>query len=88
MIASIWIIDSQVLCLLWLSCNAYAKTIISWLTRSLETVLTRSKQQYHGSWYYTYIGVIYRHVARGDAGDTQRPLAEFHASLGGFLCEK
>ena len=27
----------------------------------------------------------YRHVARGDAGDAQRPLAEFRASLGGSL---
>ena len=26
-----------------------------------------------------------RHVARGDAGDAQRPLAEFRASPGGFL---
>ena len=29
-----------------------------------------------------------RHVARGDAGDAQRPLAEFRASPGGFLIEK
>ena len=32
--------------------------------------------------------VAARHVARGDAGDAQRPLAEFRASPGGFLLEK